>query len=112
MTHQPEKKGFDLFNKRKPPVYPEITLDFIQKFRNVNLLYAGSALLQTVTGLFAVTLSLLQLVQPLWATVVLALLGSMLSIAGLGLLYYTLKDKNSVERLVNQTIERIVRDCN
>lgn len=112
MTHLPEKKGFALFNRRKHLEYPELSGGFFLNIRNVNMLYLGSALLQIITGLFAVGLTILQLIQPVWVAMVMGILGSIMTVAGFGLLYYILKRRGSVHELVKATIERVIRDHN
>lgn len=112
MTHYPEKKGFDLFTKVKNPNYTGIDSGFVSKLQSLNHWYLGSSLLQIFTGLFAISLSVLQLIQTLWAAVVMSILGSTLTLAGIGLLYFTIKDRRSVDRLVKNIIERVIRDNN
>ncbi|MEX0772005.1 MAG: hypothetical protein WEB89_05715 [Balneolales bacterium] len=112
MTHLPEKKGFDLFNKVRGPVYHGVDSGFKAKLQSVNFLYIGSSLLQIITGLFLISLSVLQLIQTTWIGAVSSVLGATLTMVGTGLLYFAIKDRNSVDNLVKNTIKRVTRDHN
>lgn len=113
MTHQPEKKGFDLFNKISRTEYSGVNSGIIPHLRDVNLLHFGSALLQIGIGSFALTLSYLQLIQSGWAAVVMTVLGSASIISGFAMVYISLKNQRpSVDKLVQETIQRVIRDHN
>ncbi|MEX0928227.1 MAG: hypothetical protein WD266_06565 [Balneolales bacterium] len=114
MTHQPEKKGFDLFSRRKH-LYrdsSELNPGLYQRIQSLNWLHLVSAVIQMVSGFTVAGLAVLQLTGPSWAASVLGLMGCTLVFTGMALLYSTVKARKSVNNMLKETIQRVIREQN
>lgn len=71
-----------------------------------------SSIIQMITGLVLVSISILGIIQPLWLSAVLSLLGSITAMLGVFLLYHTFSSQDSFESIVNRAIRRAIRNQN
>lgn len=71
-----------------------------------------SGALQVFSGLILVSITILGLIEPLWLSAVMSLLGSILSMAGVFLIYYTITKQGSFDGLLNQAIRRVINSQN
>lgn len=71
-----------------------------------------SSIIQIVTGLVLVSITILGIIQPLWLSAVLSLLGSMTAMLGVFLIYHTFSSRDSFESIINRAIRRAIRNQN
>lgn len=76
------------------------------------LIPVGSGVLQILVGLTLVAVSILGLITPLWLSAFLSLAGSVSTMVGVFLIYYTITSRGSLENLINQSIRRVISDQN
>ena len=71
-----------------------------------------SSIIQMITGLVLVSITILGIIQPLWFSAVLSLLGSITAMLGVFLMYHTFSSQDSFESIVNRAIRRAIRNQN
>jgi uncharacterized membrane protein len=71
-----------------------------------------SSTIQMITGLVMVSITILGIIQPLWLSAVLSLLGSITAMLGVFLMYHTFSSQDSFESIVNRAIRRAIRNQN
>lgn len=71
-----------------------------------------SSVFQMITGLVMVSITILGIIQPLWFSAVLSLLGSITAMLGVFLMYHTFSSQDSFESIVNRAIRRAIRNQN
>jgi hypothetical protein len=71
-----------------------------------------SSIIQMITGFVLVSITILGIIQPLWFSAVLSLLGSITAMLGVFLMYHTFASQGSFESIVNRAIRRAIRNQN
>ncbi len=71
-----------------------------------------SGAVQVFSGLILVSSAILGLIEPIWLSAFLSLLGSILSMAGVFLIYHTITRQDSFDGLLNQAIRRVINSQN
>lgn len=71
-----------------------------------------SSIIQMITGLVIVSVTILGIIQPLWLSAVLSLLGSITAMLGAFLMYHTFSSQDSFESIVNRAIRRAIQNQN
>ncbi len=112
----------DTFGNKKQILSPETgkssageSLDQEVRFRRLRTVHPLpliSSLLQIITGLSVVVLALLGLIIPFGAAAIMSILGSVLTMMGIYQLFDTFKQRNSVEKLASDSINRIIKEQN
>ena len=115
MTENPKKTSFGLV-KNYPtkesgtePSYNRVWL-FLRHTHTLLPMLSGA--FQIFVGLVLVSITILGLIEPLWLSAVLSLLGSILSMAGVFLIYHTITKQGSFDGLLNQAIRRVINSQN
>ncbi len=107
---QPEFEGIQLHpgrNKRKSAI----------RFRALitnshTLIPLLSGVIQVITGLTLVCITILGLIPLLWVSAILSLMGCILSMMGGFLIYQTATKEGSFDTLLNQAIRRVINSQN
>lgn len=71
-----------------------------------------SGVLQIVAGMVLISITMLGIIQPLWFSAMLSILGSMTGMMGVLLLYYAFAAEHNLESLINQAIKRVINSQN
>lgn len=71
-----------------------------------------SGMLQVVAGLVLISITIMGIIQPLWLSAMFSILGSITSMMGVLLLYYSFAAEHSLETLINQAIKRVINSQN
>ena len=71
-----------------------------------------SALFQIVLGSLVITLALLQAIRPVWVAGIITVLGSFSILLGTYVAYYSLSKQHQAKRLIDEAIERVVKEQN
>lgn len=71
-----------------------------------------SGTLQVLVGLMLVGISILGLLQPLWLSAVLSLVGSISSMMGVYLIYHEFSKQDTFDSLINKSIRRVIKAQN
>lgn len=71
-----------------------------------------SGVLQIVAGIVLISITILGIIQPIWLSAMLSILGSITSMMGVLLLYYTFAAEHNLESLINQAIKRVINSQN
>lgn len=71
-----------------------------------------SGVLQVFAGLVLISITIMGIVQPLWLSAMFSILGSITSMMGILLLYYSFASEHNLETLINQAIKRIINSQN
>jgi len=71
-----------------------------------------AAALQIVTGMTLIVISILGMIAPMWFSAILSIAGSVSSMTGVFLLYFTSANKGSIDGLINQAIRRVINSQN
>ncbi len=77
-----------------------------------NLLQLFSALLLFSLGGTVVGMAILGLMQPLWLSTILSMVGSVAFMTGFYILYNLFSDKSNFDTLINRAIQRVIRNQN
>lgn len=77
-----------------------------------NMLQLTAACLLVTMGAVIVGVALLGLMQPLWLSTVLSMLGSVSAMVGIYIFYNLFSDKSTFDTLVNKAIQRVIRNQN
>lgn len=72
------------------------------------LIPLGSAAVQVLVGVTLVSASLLGLLNPMWLSAVLSLIGSVSCMSGVFLAYHVVSSQGTFESLINQSIRRVI----
>jgi len=71
-----------------------------------------SALFQIVLGSLVIALALLQAIRPVWLAGIVTVLGSFSILLGTYVAYYSLSKQHQAKKLIDEAIERIVKEQN
>lgn len=71
-----------------------------------------SGLLQIIAGMVLISITILGIIQPLWLSAMLSILGSVTGMMGVLLLYYAFAAEHNLESLINQAIKRVINSQN
>ncbi|CAN5354283.1 hypothetical protein BH23BAC3_BH23BAC3_05240 [soil metagenome] len=77
---------------------------------NTAIVFAG--IIQIVAGLSIVGVTILGLLQPLWISAILSLVGSVSSMFGVYLIFQAIATNGNFDTLINRSIKRVIRDQN
>jgi len=77
---------------------------------DAGLIAAG--IIQIISGLSIVGVSILGLLNPLWLSAIMSLVGSISSMFGVYLIFHAIAVKGNFDTLINQSIKRVIRDQN
>lgn len=115
MIPDPQKKdsgpaGYD--NRSLLAEAPATQKRWGEVLRTVNPFLFGNAILQIITGICVVFLSILRLIEPAWMASLMSMLGSVLTMLGAYLLYDTVKERYSVAKLIRDAVHRLVNHQN
>lgn len=88
--------------------YSSPLVRFVRHFRGVQGLYLMAAFFQVTCGAALVTITLLDLVRPMWVSTILNLVGSMATMLGLYIFYEVLHRRQKVENLIKDAIQRVM----
>lgn len=78
------------------------------RINNSNLLYFGSFVLQALLGLGTVYLSISGAIQPVFASVIMSIFGSVTTMVGIYCLYHVVQSADAKSDLIKQGIHRVV----
>ncbi len=80
---------------------------------SVNTLVSyAAAILQVLTGLALIAISILGMITPVWFSAILSIVGSVSCMSGVFLLYLTSANKGNFESLTNEAIRRVINSQN
>jgi hypothetical protein len=85
---------------------------FKQAINSDSLLQLSSASVQILLGLSVVAISILGLIQPLWLSTLMSMVGSVSVMAGTYSVYDAVAGKNTFDLLINHAIRRVIRSQN
>ncbi len=85
---------------------------FLGRIQSANIFYLISGVFQILVGLIVTAVSILNLVQPLWISALLSLLGCIVTMLGSYQVYDIWKNSRSVEGLARDAIERAIESRN
>ena len=88
--------------------YSSALLRFVRHFRGAAGLYLVAALIQVSCGMALVTVTLLDLIQPMWVSTLLNMLGSMATMLGLYIFYEILHRRQKIDNLIKDAIQRVM----
>ena len=71
-----------------------------------------SALFQIALGSLVITLALLQAIRPVWLAGIVTVLGSFSILLGTYVVYYSLSKQHQAKKLIDEAIERVVKEQN
>ena len=71
-----------------------------------------SALFQIALGSLVIALALLQAIRPVWLTGIVTSLGSFSILLGTYVVYYSLSKQHQAKKLIDEAIERVVKEQN
>jgi hypothetical protein len=71
-----------------------------------------SGVIQVLSGLAVVCITILGLISPLWISAIMSFVGCILFIAGGFLIYHTITSQGSFDGLLNQAIRRVINSQN
>ena len=71
-----------------------------------------SALFQIALGSLIITLALLQAIRPVWLAGIVTVLGSFSILLGTYAAYYSLSKQHQAKKLIDEAIERVVKEQN
>jgi hypothetical protein len=71
-----------------------------------------SALFQIALGSLVITLALLQAIRPVWLAGIVTVLGSFSILLGTYVAYYSLSKQHQAKKLIDEAIERVVKEQN
>lgn len=71
-----------------------------------------AGILQILIGLTLVSISILGLLDPVWISAVLSVLGSISSMAGVYLIYHVISSQETFNTLINKAIRRVIEAQN
>jgi len=77
---------------------------------DTGLIAAG--IIQIVAGLSIVGVTILGLLNPLWLSAVLSLVGSISSMFGVYIIFHAIASNGNFDTLINRSIKRVIRDQN
>lgn len=77
---------------------------------DVGLVAAG--IIQIIAGLSIVGVTILGLLNPLWLSAVLSLVGSISSMFGVYIIFHAVASNGNFDTLINRSIKRVIRDQN
>ncbi len=115
MTENPKKTGFgyvENYPKKDSGSEPSHNRVWTLLRHTHTLLPMLSGALQIFVGLVLVSITILGLIEPLWLSAVLSILGSILTMAGVFLIYNTITKQGSFDGLLNQAIRRVINSQN
>lgn len=72
----------------------------------------GAAVMQLITGMALISLSILGFITPPWFSAILSIAGSVSCMSGILLMYQTYLKKGSFEPIINQAIRRVIDSQN
>jgi len=94
------KKGSGIFGKIGTLIY------------SGNMLQLTAACLLVALGAIVVSVTLLGLLQPLWLSTVLSMIGSVSVMVGIYIFYSLFSDMSTFDTLINKAIQRVIRNQN
>ena len=116
MARNSKKTGSDLSSdsRRLTQVHHRNKIPkLIVLLTNTNLLISFlSGVLQIMAGMVLISITILGIIQPVWLSAMLSILGSIMSMMGILLLYYTFAAEHNLESLINQAIKRVINSQN
>ena len=71
-----------------------------------------SALFQIALGSLVIALALLQAIRPVWLAGIVTALGSFSILLGTYVAYYSLSKQHQAKKLIDEAIERVVKEQN
>ena len=71
-----------------------------------------SALFQIALGSLVISLALLQAIRPVWLAGIVTVLGSFSILLGTYVAYYSLSKQHQAKKLIDEAIERVVKEQN
>src|SRR5690625_5388573 len=71
-----------------------------------------SGMLQVVAGLVLISITIMGIIQPLWLSAMFSILGSITSMMGVLLLFYSFAAEHSLETLINQALKQVINSQN
>ena len=71
-----------------------------------------SAFFQIALGSLVITLALLQAIRPVWLAGIVTVLGSFSILLGTYVAYYSLSKQHQAKKLIDEAIERVVKEQN
>ena len=86
--------------------------NFVEQLHSVNGLHVISAVSQIILGITVVTLSLVNLIQPLWVATIITVIGSINTMIGIFFLYKIFKKSGGFDSLLQKAIKRVVNSQN
>jgi len=72
----------------------------------------AAGIIQIIAGLSIVGVTILGLLNPLWLSAVLSLVGSISSMFGVYLIFHAFTSSGNLDTLINKSIKRVIRDQN
>lgn len=115
MTDNPKKTGFEFVDKHHKKGRGGLSSSqrvWTLLRHTHTLLPLLSGAIQIFTGLALVSITILGLIEPLWVSAILSLLGCISSMAGVFLIYFTVSKQGSFEGLLNKAIRRVINSQN
>ncbi len=115
MLHHTPKDNPDLFGQEKTRCATELPAKEevrFQRLRTMNPLNLLSSIMHIVLGLAIIVLSMIGLIAPLSVAAIMSMLGSAAVIIGGYQLYDAIKERNSVQKLARDSVERIIKEQN
>ncbi len=105
--------GYDIFRRRRVRDLTCHQEDGKNRgWKGVHPFHTGFALLMITFGLLSVSLVMLNMISNLWFASLVSMSGSMAVLAGVWMLYDTVKERKSVDNLVRDAILRSLREKN
>lgn len=86
--------------------------------KSLNWIHSGifvpivAGFLQTIIGLTLVGVSILGLLQPVWLSAIISVMGSISSMAGVYLIYHVISKQDTFNTLINKAIRRVIEARN
>lgn len=71
-----------------------------------------AGLLQIMIGLMLVGVSILGLMEPVWVSAILSVMGSISSMVGIYLIYHVISKQDTFNTLINKAIRRVIEAQN
>jgi hypothetical protein len=101
-------------NKKKPPTgYSESLLArLVGNVQDHGSIALVSALFQIALGSLVIALALLQAIRPVWLAGIVTVLGSFSILLGTYVAYYSLSKQHQAKKLIDEAIERVVKEQN
>lgn len=96
----------------KDSAYNSRVSHFIDRTHSLNVFYLIAGLCQVLLGMAVVTISILGLIEPLWLSTSLSMIGSVTTMIGLYLVYITVSKSYDRNSLLRSAMKRVMEAKN